>query len=395
MFTVYRIYLSLDFTRSKLFTIFNKQPRDNMKLKYQFKNAFDTIMIDQLAGIPEGAKILVYRLVFTAILLAEKYEVHFVTDDPEAKNLFDQTICGNGEFGNDDKSYLIEPAEVIVNNQVINKKENGDAWFDWCKRMDKEMKFHVIIANPPYAYGNKIISETIKHLTDDGKAVVIQPWSQYKSRSLFEYIEFIELADPQIFENADITSNLNISVLNKDKIKKYSYDELDLQTCNQNYIKYYAKNIELGKKYFMRQIRDDEVRPENIDLHHHNWFIENIRCSSKHKNGFGTESTWYKWNMNGATGISNAFAGVIEICGKALENFKQWWYYKPVGKGLASIVIAGINKDNFVGTGYYALPQIKWETIDQHPLWNTDVDAAVLDVMGLKWNEDKTVIIDK
>ena len=86
-------------------------------MKYQFKNAFDTIMIDQLTGIPEGAKILVYRLVFTAILLAEKYEVHFVTDDPEAKKLFDQTVIGNGEFGNDDKSYLIDPSEEI------NKKE--------------------------------------------------------------------------------------------------------------------------------------------------------------------------------------------------------------------------------------------------------------------------------
>ena len=42
-------------------------------MKYQFKNAFDTIMIDRLTGIPEGAKILVYRLAFTAILLAEKH----------------------------------------------------------------------------------------------------------------------------------------------------------------------------------------------------------------------------------------------------------------------------------------------------------------------------------
>ena len=93
-------------------------------MKYQFKNAFDTIMIDRLTGIPEGAKILVCRLAFTAILLAEKYEVHFVTDDPEAKELFDQTVIGNGEFGNDDKSYLIDPSEEI------NKKENEKAWLE-------------------------------------------------------------------------------------------------------------------------------------------------------------------------------------------------------------------------------------------------------------------------
>ena len=60
------------------------------------------------------------------ILLAERYEVHFVTDDPEAKELFDQTVIGNGEFGNDDKAYLIEPAEIIdANGNIINKKKTA------------------------------------------------------------------------------------------------------------------------------------------------------------------------------------------------------------------------------------------------------------------------------
>ena len=70
-------------------------------------------------------------------------------------------------------------------------------------------------------------------------------------------------------------------------------------------------------------------------------------------------------------------------------------YSGKKGESLASKVIVGTNNSNFVGSSWFALPQINWETIDQHPLWNTDVDAAVLDVMGLKWNEDKTVIIDK
>lgn len=359
-------------------------------MKYQFKYAFDDRMITALGYEPEGQTILVVRLVMLAIMLAEKNHVIFVTDDSDAKNLFEQTVCGNGEFGNDDEVVFIEPEENI--NIEANKK----AWLEWSRSLN--MQYSYMIINPPYAIGNKIIAEVIKYLRDDGKAVVIQPLSQYKHQKLFEHIEKFELADPKLFEDtADITKNLNISVVTKNKQNKFSWQELVLESCDQNFRKFYDWNIVAGKHYFMRQIRDNEVQPENIDLHHQDWFIETIKCSAhdKHQGGFGKEGTWYKWNMTGATGISNAYAGVIEIAGHALENFKQYWYNKAVGEGLASIVIAGINMDNFVGTGYFAIPQIDWETIDQHPLWNTDVDAAVLDTMGLKWDDDKTKIIDK
>lgn len=358
-------------------------------MKYQFKNAFDTIMIDQLTGIPEGAKILVYRLAFTAILLAEKYEVHFVTDDPEAKVLFDQTVIGNGEFGNDDKSYLIDPSEEI------NKKENEKAWLDWSKSLD--MQFSGMVINPPYAIGNKIIAEVVKHLTDDGKAVVIQPLSQYKNQKLFENIESFELADPKLFEDAVITENLNISVVTKNKQNKFTWQELVLESCDQNFRKFYDWNIAEGKYCFMRQIRDEELedakKPENLDT----MFFEALRCSAAAGgSGFGKDGFGYKWNVLKQIDFSAAYVGVIVFVNKKQkDNFQTWWYSGKKGESLASKVIVGTNNSNFVGSSWFALPQIDWETIDQHPLWNTDVDAAVLDVMGLKWNEDKTVIIDK
>ena len=358
-------------------------------MKYQFKNAFDTIMIDRLTGIPERAKILVYRLVFTAILLAEKYEVHFVTDDPEAKKLFDQTVIGNGEFGNDDKSYLIEPSEEI------NKKENEKAWLDWSKSLD--MQFSGMVINPPYAIGNKIIAEVVKHLTDDGKAVVIQPLSQYKNQKLFENIESFELADPKLFEDAVITENLNISVVTKNNQNKFTWQQLVLESCDQNFRKFYDWNIATGKYYFMRQIRDEELDAAKITANLDTWFFELLRCSSKvSSGGFTANGFGYKWNVNKEVNFDAAYVGVINFNTKReKDNFQIWWYNGKKGESFSSRVILGTNNANFVGSSWFALPQIDWETIDQHPLWNTDVDAAVLDVMGLKWNEDKTVIIDK
>lgn len=355
-------------------------------MKYQFKNAFDTIMIDRLTGIPEGAKILVYRLAFTAILLAEKYEVHFVTDDPEAKELFDQTVIGNGEFGNDDKSYLIDPSEEI------NKKANEKAWLDWSKSLD--MQFSGMVINPPYAIGNKIIAEVVKHLTDDGKAVVIQPLSQYKNQKLFENIESFELADPKLFEDAVITENLNISVVTKNKQNKFIWQELVLESCDQNFRKFYDWNIANNRGIIMK--RQDGKNPNdfNIDTD----FIECGRLfAAAGGAGFGIGSIGYKWNamlwQNSDNWIFNI--GLISLStNNAKRNFVKYWYNGKKGDKLASKAALGLHITNANGTGFF-IPQIDWETIDQHPLWNTDVDAAVLDVMGLKWNEDKTVIIDK
>ena len=354
-------------------------------MKYQFKNAFDTIMIDRLTGIPEGAKILVYRLVFTAILLAEKYEVHFVTDDPEAKELFDQTVIGNGEFGNDDKSYLIEPSEEI------NKKENEKAWLDWSKSLD--MQFSGMVINPPYAIGNKIIAEVVKHLTDDGKAVVIQPLSQYKNQKLFENIESFELADPKLFEDAVITENLNISVVTKNKQNKFTWQELVLESCNQNFRKFYDWNVEHNRGIYMFQANYRPLSYFNPNTD----FIETSRCfASAGGSGFGQNGLGYQWNiLNNYTKV-NAHNGLIRLQSqKEVKNLAKFWYNGKKSQSTCSRMILGVKLDEASSEYFFAIPQIDWETIDQHPLWNTDVDAAVLDVMGLKWNEDKTVIVDK
>ena len=357
-------------------------------MKYQFNFAFDNRLIEKFGYEPEGQVVLVIRAVMDAIRLAEKNKVVFVTDDLEAKTLFETTVIGNGEFGCDDECIFIETPE-------INKKTDMRMWLEWSKEID--MDFSAMIINPPYSIGNKIISEVIKHLTDDGKAVVIQPLGQYKQQKLYEHIAKFELTDPKQFTDAVITENLNISVVTKSKQNKYNWQELVLESCDQNFRKFYDWNIAEGKYCFMRQIRDEELeaakKPENLDT----MFFETLKCSSANQGGgFGINGFGYNWNINKQVQFTNSFVGVIIFVNKKQkDNFQTWWYSGKKGESLASKVIVGTNNSNFVGSSWFALPQIDWETIDRHPLWNTDVDAAVLDVMGLKWNEDKTVIIDK
>lgn len=356
-------------------------------MKYQFNFAFDDRLIEKFGYEPVGQVILVIRAVMDAIRLAEKNKVVFVTDDLEAKTLFETTVIGNGEFGCDDECLFIETPE-------INKKIDMSKWLEWSKGID--MQFSAMVINPPYSIGNKIISEVIKHLTDDGKAVVIQPLGQYKQQKLYEHIEQFELSDPKQFTDAVITENLNISVVTKGKQNKYNWQELVLESCDQHFRKFYDWNIAEGKYCFMRQIRDEELeaakKPENLDT----MFFESLRCSSTIGGGFSINGFGYNWNINKQVQFTNSFVGVIVFVNKKQkDNFQKWWYNGKKGESLASKVIVGTNNTNFVGSGWFALPQIDWETIDQHPLWNTDIDGAVLDAMGLKWNDDKTKIIEK
>ena len=45
--------------------------------------------------------------------------------------------------------------------------------------------------------------------------VVLQPLSQYKKKELYRHVETFDLADPSLFEDAVITENLSICLLNK------------------------------------------------------------------------------------------------------------------------------------------------------------------------------------
>ena len=61
-----------------------------------------------------------------------------------------------------------------------------------------------------------------------------------------------------------------------------------------------------------------------------------------------------------------------------------------------SNVIRGLNLIKVSSLVSYAVPQIDWEKISDHPLWKEGkYDEAVLDTMGLKWTEDRTGVVEK
>lgn len=254
------------------------------------------------------------------------------------------------------------------------------------------MKFDYAVVNPPFEFGNTINAELIKHLSDDGRAVIIQPLNQYKGQKLYEHIGQFELADPKLFSDAVITENLNISIVTKKKQNRFTWQQLVLESCDQNFRKFYDWNIANDRGIAMKQM--SYQKPENFDVYKDFW--ETCKCfSSLGGGGFGKNGGGYRWNVLYDNSAINAGIGMIQFDTKRQkDNFCKYWYKDGKGKALASRMALGIHMGGSVGPNTaIAIPQIDWETIDQHPLWNIDVDEAVLDTMGLKWNNDKTKIV--
>ena len=225
--------------------------------------------------------------------------------------------------------------------------------------------------------------------------VCLQPLSQYKKKELYKHVETFELADPKLFEDAVITENLCICSLKKENVDKYSWMDLVLKSVDQRYIEYYRWNIDNNKGLVPKQIRDKQLLPENLNKHRDEWFIESLRCSSTiSAGGFSTNGSGYKWNTN-IDNLNIAFVFMVDLkSGLSKGNFIKYWYNGKKTESLASRVILGTKNDNFVGSSYFAIPQIDWEHISNNPLWKAgNYDEAVLSEMGLKWNADKTVII--
>ena len=55
-------------------------------------------------------------------------------------------------------------------------------------------------------------------------------------------------------------------------------------------------------------------------------------------------------------------------------------------------MVIGLNMVTVSNITKYAIPQIDWEKVSDHPLWKEGkYDEAVLDTMGLKWEGERIV----
>ena len=228
------------------------------------------------------------------------------------------------------------------------------------------------------------------------KCAVLMPASQYRIKSLYEYVDNIEGVDSRVFKGARIGCSLSLAECYKNKTNKYTYRDILLACSDKEYSEYYKWNIEHDKNIVMK--RADNIlftAPDGLSLDLD--FIEAARCCTDDSGGgFCLGGYGYKWNVTKTdlnNGRINIVASIHFNTKLAKDNFAKWWYYGRKGERLASKVVTGVPLSSIAGNASFVIPQIDWESISNSSLWKVgNYDEAVLSEMGLKFDENGVIV---
>ena len=247
-------------------------------------------------------------------------------------------------------------------------------------------KFDLVIANPPYSIGGKVISEAMKHCDE---AVVLMPASKYRKDKLYQCVEDCYSVDPTMFDDAAISDNLCIAKLgNRDVSKTYS-EAIESKVVDQNFKLFYDKN-RVSEHESLNIFTDGYFPIEYTDTIKPYWFCLTARTAQDgvHKT---TSCADYRWNILHDTDWHHYH--IYTYAGKQLltigflqfnswvehKNFSDFWYRGELSHKL----MKGLRKSS--GKMNEAIPKIDWSKTDVEY-----TDEYVLAQMGLKWNETKT-----
>ena len=208
--------------------------------------------------------------------------------------------------------------------------------------------------NPPYDIGGKIWDK-VRKVSEN--IVCLMPLAQYKKNERYKYIASLERIENTSFD-AIISGNLCITTCQSIDNEK-NYEDFLFDSFNQNYRAFYDWNRRKDNRHYT----DFDI---DLDFVIGSRAVKQSHCISITGKGFD-----YYWNIlkegyedKWANRISNIHFFSME----ARNNFTIFIYSK-VGEPLMSKVFKGLN---LIDSGYivsYAIPQIDWERISDHPLW--------------------------
>ena len=251
------------------------------------------------------------------------------------------------------------------------------------------MKFDYVIMNPPFNVGGEIWDEARSHCNNENGVVCLMPLAQYKKNERYKYLASLERIENTSFDAA-ISGNLCITTSQSMDNGK-DYEDFLFDSFNQNYRSFYDWNRRNDKGLFFIEKRNKPYTDFDIDLDFiiGNRAVDHAHCVSVTGKGFD-----YYWNVLKEGYEDKWVSGVVTIhfSSKEARNNFTTFVYSKVGEPLMSKVIKGLNLITVSILTKFAIPQIDWSEISNHPLWKEGkYDEAVLDTMGLKWEGDKIV----
>lgn len=242
---------------------------------------------------------------------------------------------------------------------IVQRLYEQEDYINMSKNIEKD-KFDIIIANPPYQIANKVIKNCIDKTKE---AIVLMPVKNYKAQELYKHVLELEVVDPKVFKEVTVQDNLTIAKLTNKKIEQ-TYEDLEFQTYNQDYIEFYRLNS-ICKHYAIDSFKHDSFRYSKILTLNPNCntsfaVIRRILPNNISKN---REELGYRWNikkeisLKGIEVSDSTFPALNFIffqTEKECNNFANFWYNNKLMYNL----IAGLNKIG--GNASLAFPKLDW-----------------------------------
>lgn len=131
------------------------------------------------------------------------------------------------------ETFNIDPSNITFYSDHINKSKLMELFkVNYVEELNSNMKFDAIIANPPYKgqsmLHQKFFNKAVTLLKDNGQLVCLQPatvyfnkkdktddYSQAMRDNIKKYHVKVEMANPNLFENAKNRNDISITTLTK------------------------------------------------------------------------------------------------------------------------------------------------------------------------------------
>ena len=278
-------------------------------------------------------------------------------------------------------------------NSTYNNIEEENIDLETFEKSMAGKHFDLMIMNPHYSKGGQVWNICREHAD---KIVCLMPSSKYKVDNGYKWIKkWYKVGST--FDDAAMHYDLLITYYDGTQNDYKTYEDFFMDCVDERYAEFYAFNRQNNRGITL--FRKDNASVEDFDCKTE--FVHNNRCCCSVSFFSTTEGVSYDYNYVGKRTFSedewiSGLASIKFKTTKELRNFITFVYGCSNSAKLINDTMRGLNLGTVSSLCYLAIPQIDWEAISDHPLWiEGKYDEAILDTMGLKWNETMTGVVKK
>ena len=328
----------IDSNNAKEFTVNSETTEEQNKNKNEYIVTTDivrsSVLFNYYEKLSVGSNVLFVRLFpewYMQKLIDRGLHVYIIVDNTNAMVNLEP-----------DKYKLIKvtAAELDRGKELMRTIENMD------------VKFDLVIANPPYKVGNDVVQTVMKVCRE---AVVLSPVSKFKKNKLFKHVRSMQSVNADSF-GADIGPCTCVALLDHEKHLD-TYTDLEILQADESIREYlYENNKHENTFQYKSIINKNEMDSINPDV----TFAMNVRACS---DGVHTTTNCFDYKFNVEKSIrklettknGNSLTSVVVFNSEIeLNNFVTFWYKNPVCHEL----IKKLNKTG--GSIDFTLPHIDW-----------------------------------